>query len=187
MVHAATPDKLSVMTYLHQIKHYFENSYSKNSINLLMSQYNFMTGTEDDMLKNKKGKDSSDHKPDKKKSLRKSFRRSKKEKHAAGDNDKTGEIDSITDAREINAILNQLREDERQNELKRINESIDNKEQLKSPVHKAPPVPKFARGESAGSIDEDEMLNSIIEANVDPAIEVEKVGISFNIQVFKRG
>ena len=53
MVLAATPDKLSVMTYLHQIKHYFENSStnSKNSINMLMSQYNFMTGTEDEMLK----------------------------------------------------------------------------------------------------------------------------------------
>ena len=65
MVLAATPDKLSVMTYLHQIKHYFENSTnsSKNSINMLMSQYNFMTGTEDDILK---GGASAAKKPEKK-------------------------------------------------------------------------------------------------------------------------
>eukprot|EP00111_Clytia_hemisphaerica_P003007 TCONS_00008570-protein len=161
MVHAATPDKLSVMTYLHQIKHYFENSYSKNSINLLMSQYNFMTGTDDDLLKSVK---KASPKPEKKsKSLRKSFRR-KKEKPTPASQE-AGEIDSITDAHEINAILNQLREDERQNELKRINESIE-KVEKKPPVHRAPPPPKFAaRSQQNDSIDEDEMLNSIIEAN----------------------
>ena len=104
-------------------------------------------------------------------SLRKSFRR-KKEKSAAESQQEaaSGEIDSITDAQEINAILNQLREDERQNELKRINQTIDQNERLvksptnqQQPVHKAPPPSsKFARGESSGSIDEDEMLNSII-------------------------
>ena len=106
-------------------------------------------------------------------SLRKSFRRKKEkpESHAAG---ASGEIDSITDAHEINAILNQLREDERQNELKRINQTIDENEtrvkspaaaapQTQKPVHRAPPPPsRFTRGGSSASIDEDEMLNSII-------------------------
>lgn len=157
MVHVATPDKLCVMTYLHQIKQYFENSPQKNSINLLMSQYNFMTGTDDDLLTGMSSKHSP-HKQEKKKSLRKSFRK-KKEKTA--EQNAAGEIDSITDAHEITAILNQLREDERQNELKRIEESMNNE---RKPVQKAPPPPRLIRGAS-GSFDEDEMLNSIIEAN----------------------
>ena len=159
MVHVATPDKLSVMTYLHQIKQYFENSPQKNSINLLMSQYNFMTGTDDDLLSGMSSKNSP-HKQEKKKSLRRSFRK-KKEKDKMSEQNAPGEIDSITDAHEITAILNQLREDERQNELKRIEESMNDD---KKPVHKAPPPPKMMRAAS-GSFDEDEMLNSIIEAN----------------------
>lgn len=110
--------------------------------------------------------------------MRKSFRRKKDkpENQGAGP---PGEIDSITDAYEVNAILNQLREDERQSELKRINQSINaNETRVKSPLsstssatsqtqqkpeHKAPlPPSRFTRGESSGSIDEDEMLNSII-------------------------
>lgn len=114
-------------------------------------------------------------------SLRKSFRR-KKDKPENQGTGAPGEIDSITDAYEVNAILNQLREDERQSELKRINQSIDaNETRVKSPssstssatslsqqsqqkpVNRAPPPPsRFTRGESSGSIDEDEMLNSII-------------------------
>ena len=136
-------------------------------------------------------------------SLRKSFRR-KKDKPDNQGSGAPGEIDSITDAYEVNAILNQLREDERQSELKRINQSIDANEtrvkspssstssatsshsQQQKPAHRAPPPPsRFTRGESSGSIDEDEMLNSIIgNDSTDTADNKRPVEVSSGISLF---
>lgn len=170
MVCAATPDKLTVMTYLHQIKHYFENSHAKNSINLLMSQYNFMTGTEDILASPTPSPATGGSSltkrlsPGRKSDKKKSSTKEKKSKKVKGKVDEDfGEIDSITDAREISSILNQLREDERRNELKRLEHSMNKPTQQKQQQQK-PPQQKISPSNDSASFDEDEMLNSIIES-----------------------
>lgn len=163
MVRAATPDKLTVMTYLHQIKHYFENNNLKNNINSLMSQYSFMTGTED-MLTTKKPNSS------KKKNTSKTKSNPKKTKSSFSVKQQS-EIDSVTDEFEINCMIEQLRMQERQLELNRINESLKGPDYKNGNTQKTQQVKdnieqKHWENQNSASFDEDEMLNSMIAQNL---------------------
>lgn len=196
MVRAATPDKLTVMTYLHQIKHYFENSHTKNSINLLMSQYNFMTDTEDilstpsSITANASMKKlSPSQKTDKKEKKKKEKSPRKSKKGTSKDPENFGEIDSITDAQEINDILNQLRDDERRNELKRIEETMNKPspqlQQRQQPSQQLQHQQNQSAAKlsaDASSFDEDEMLNSIIACN-ETTLNYQTVGTFYCITV----
>lgn len=163
MVRAATPDKLTVMTYLHQIKHYFENNNLKNNINSLMSQYSFMTGTEE-MLTTKKTN------PSKKKNTSKTKSNPKKTKSSSSVKQQS-EIDSVTDEFEINCMIEQLRIQERQLELNRINESLKDPDYKNGNIQKTKQVKdsieqKIWENQNSASFDEDEMLNSMIAQNL---------------------
>lgn len=151
MVRAATPDKLTVMTYLHQIKHHFETNKTTTTINSLMSQYKFITGTED-MFSNLTKNTSPTHQADKKKRNKEKKSTSKKSKLKSN-----VEVDSVTDAQEIDSILNKLRLDEHMNEVKKYREPEP------APPVKAEVQQQQHRVERASSVDEDEMLNTIIE------------------------
>jgi len=164
MVRAATPDKLTVMTYLHQIKHHFENNTMKSSITSLMSQYKFMTvGTDDNIM-------SPDLSLGKKSLLRKSGKKKspKKNKSKVIKGNAAAEIDSVDDEVEIDNIMNQLIFQEHRNEISKINESL-NEQPIKSNINKKTAdssllPPQRARVVSDVSFDEDEMLNSMIES-----------------------
>lgn len=159
MVRAATPDKLTVMTYLHQIKHHYENK-SVSKINSLMSQYKFMSGNEDIFTPTPTAKTS--QKPEKKSRFNKSApklstKKSTPEKKIKPKDDSKKEeveIDEITDMDEINSIFNKMiMEDKQQFQKESLN---------KMPLSGSKP----ATLPSTGSIDEDEMLNNIIATDV---------------------
>ena len=135
-----------------------------------MSQYKFITQTGDmfstkslpthKSKKEKKGKDGKDgHKSPRKLS----------KKHTSN---KVEQIDSVTDALEIDSMIEKLRLDEREIEVRKLAASIDNKavkQEIKTDKQ-SPVLPQYeqnpllsSRYESTSSYDEDEMLNSIIE------------------------
>ena len=150
MVRAATPDKLTVMTYLHQIKHHFENKSSVSKINTLMSQYKFISGNED--IFSNTPKSSTSLKTEKKNKLKTrespkhSTKKSNLERKKSDITKEEVEIDEITDSAEINSIFEKMIfEDKQQFQQK----SLSN-------------MGIKTRGISAVSIDEDEMLNTII-------------------------
>ena len=128
-----------------------------------MSQYSFMTGTED-MLTTKKANSS------KKKNTSKTKSNPKKTKSSSSVKQQS-EIDSVTDEFEINCMIEQLRIQERQLELNRINESLkdlhykngntEKTQQAKDSIEQ-----KLWENQNSASFDEDEMLNSMIAQNL---------------------
>ena len=161
MVRAATPDKLTVMTYLHQIKHHFETQTLSSSINTLVSQYKFMS-TNDDLL-------TAPTKPASKMSklsglMSPSKHWKSKPAAPAIEKPKLGvtlskevEIDEISDDEEINCIFQKMQKEEKRKTVETIDSSM-----------------KKQMPQTSVSIDEDEMLNQIIGDGNSPSKETEK-------------
>ncbi|XP_065647613.1 EH domain-binding protein 1 isoform X4 [Hydra vulgaris] len=147
MVRTNTPDKLTVMTYVHQIKEHFENK-TKSSICSLVSQYKFITHDED-MFPTLSFNTRSTQKADQKKK-----KQSKKSKTDVSL--RKAEIDSVTDEHEVNSIFEQLRLSESRMEVQKITKQMNEFQA---------PRPNLCKNISE-SIDEDEALNSVIGDNV---------------------
>ena len=143
MVRTSIPDKLTIMTYVHQLKEHFENT-SKSSIRSLMSQYKFITNDEDMFSSLSRTTRSLQKKEQKKK---------KKEKNSKLEiSPRKSEIDSVTDEQEVDSIFEQLRLSESRMEVQKITEQI-NEFQV--------PLARLPKNKSE-SIDEDEALDSVI-------------------------